>query len=118
LVAPIVDVGETETPTNLAGRTPSDAVNVCRPEVALISAVVGVVTGFVVIGNVADVLPDGMTTEAGTVTDVAVNDTVIPPDGAVPFRLTVPVADVPPNKDVGLTTRFERMAGETVSVWL
>ena len=61
-------------------------------------------TAVVVIANVAVVDPAGTTTDAGTVTAALfeASVTVVPPVGALAYRVTVPVEPVPPTTDVGL----------------
>jgi hypothetical protein len=79
--------------------------------------VVDLVTGVVVIVNVAPVLPPGTVTEAGTVAavELSLNDTVTPPLGAGPLNVTVPWDDVPPVTLVGLTVNVLKAGGFTVS---
>lgn len=63
-------------------------------------------TGLVVMVNVAVVAPAGTVTLAGTCAAVALllkSVTTDPPDGAGPVNLTVPVDEVPPITEVGLT---------------
>ena len=42
--------------------------------------------------------------------------TTAPPEGARPFKVTVPVEDVPPITEVGLTVTVVRVGGVTVKV--
>src|SRR5436305_6803925 len=66
---------------------------------------VAVVTGLVVIGNVAVVVPAGTVTETGTEAAVALlvtSDTTAPPTGAAAPRVTVPVLPAPPVTEAGL----------------
>jgi len=77
----------------------------------------------VVTGNVALLCPTGIITEAGTVTAVFadIRLTVVPPAGACPTMVTVPVLGVPPITGDGLIDRLDRVtAGRMVSVadWL
>jgi hypothetical protein len=68
-------------------------------------AVVVAATVLVVTVKVAEVVPARMRTEAGTVAPAMLLDspTAVPPDGAVPFRVTVPVElATPPITVVGL----------------
>lgn len=77
-------------------------------------------TPVVVIGKVAVVAPARTVTAAGegrvafVLLDVRV--TVAPPDGAIPFRVTVPVEELPPISEVGETDTAVRAAGLIVSV--
>jgi hypothetical protein len=64
------------------------------------------------------VFPPATRTLVGTVAleFADVNPTIIPPVGAVPLRVTVPVAEVPPVTDVGETVNVDNDGGVTVSV--
>lgn len=74
-------------------------------------------TAIVLIGNVADVAPAGIVTDAGSVAlgELDVNETTVPPGPAGPFRVAVPVEGDPPMtlfgetlipiKDAGLIVR-------------
>lgn len=66
-------------------------------------------TVLVEIEKVPLVLPAATVNEFGSVADVALleRETVIPPVGAAPVRVTVPVAAVPPATLVGLTETDE-----------
>ena len=60
---------------------------------------VAVVTGLVVIGNVAVVVPAGTVTETGTEAAVGLlltSDTTAPPTGAAALSVAVPVLPAPP----------------------
>jgi hypothetical protein len=59
-----------------------------------------------------------MITDAGTVALSAESATVIPPGGADPFKLTVPVAGSPPTTEVGFTETLDSAAGVIVNVAL
>ena len=76
---------------------------------------------FVVMVNVAVVLPAAIATVVGTIAKVLLldNDTETPPAGAAPVKVTVPVADAPLLTLVGLIESEERetvAAGVIVSV--
>ena len=62
-------------------------------------------TAVVVTVNVAVVAPAVTVTEAGTVAEALseARFTTVPPAGAAELIVTVPVEDVPPITDVGLT---------------
>jgi len=72
------------------------------------------VTAFVVTVKVWDVCPAGTRTDAGTVAFVLSDDnaTEYPPTGAGTSNVTVPVAFVPPDTDVG-ATRIRALGGTT-----
>jgi hypothetical protein len=80
----------------------------------MVSAV-SLATALVVMVNGAVVAPTGTVTLAGTcATDTLLLDNVMtaPPAGAGPFRVTVPVDEVPPITEVGLIlTELRLMAG-------
>lgn len=65
---------------------------------------VALATAVVLIVNVAVVLPAATVRVAGTVAAelLSVSDTVTPPEGAAPFRDTVPVEELPPITLLGL----------------
>ena len=78
------------------------------------------VTGVVVIVNVALVLPLGIVTLAGTLAadELSLSETTTPPLGAVPLNVTVPVEVVPPVTLVGFNESElnNSVDGVTVSV--
>ena len=89
------------------------------PSVAVITVEVLPATGNVVIVKFVDVLPAGTVTEAATVAAVALllcRDTLTPPVGAGPVKVTVPVEEVPPVTLVGLTVTDVRLTGDGVTV--
>lgn len=79
---------------------------------------VALATPDVPIVNVADVAPPATVTEAGTVAFALpeLRFTDVPPVGAIPVSVTVPVDDMPPITEVGETVTLSRPAGFTVSV--
>jgi hypothetical protein len=85
--------------------------------VAVIVAVIDEPTGFVVMLKVVAVLPAATVTVVGTVAKALLldKDTERPPLGAAPLSVTVPVADVPPVRLVGVIESEER---ETVAAGL
>jgi hypothetical protein len=91
------------------GFTVSVAVRVTPPETAVIVADVDAVTDVVVIVNFALVAPEGTFTLAGTLTalELSERDTAVPPLGAGALKVTVPVAELPPDTLVGLTVIAE-----------
>jgi len=85
---------------------------------ALIVAPVCVATAVVDTVKFAIVCPAGTVTDAGTLAAelLLVSATFAPPDGATPFKVTVPV-DIPPFQTVdGLRTSDPMIVGWTVSV--
>lgn len=75
-----------------------DVVCVALPTIAETIAVVAAATGLVVTAKVALVLPCGIVTDAGTLTAGLLLDkvTTVPPVGAAPFIVTLPVGEAPP----------------------
>jgi hypothetical protein len=74
-------------------------------------------TGLVVIVNVALVAPAATVTFAGTCAAAVlllVSVTAAPPAGATPFKVTVPVEEVPPVTLVGLSVTLEGAGALTV----
>ena len=70
--------------------------------------------------NVADVCPDGTVTDPGTVTSSLLlrKLTTIPPAGAGPLRVTVPVKSVPPRATFAESVKFVNTVGWTVMLAL
>ena len=95
------------------------AVLMTVPSEALRTTAVWAATGTVVIVNVALVLPDATVTLGGTDATAGlalVRATVMPPMGALPVSVTVPVELDPPVTVVGLRVRVESAGGFTVRV--
>lgn len=88
---------------NVGGFTVSVATSVLAPWLAVIVMVDCVATADVLTVNEAPLLPLGTVIDAGTDDDLLLLDslTTIPPEGAGPFRVTVPDALVPPVTEVG-----------------
>jgi hypothetical protein len=82
----------------LAGVIVSDAFCELLPRVAVITAVVVLVTDVVVTGKFADVEPPGTVTVLGTLALelLLLKLTTLPPDGAAELNVTVPVELFPP----------------------
>jgi hypothetical protein len=93
------------------GVTVRDAVRVTPAWEAEIVTDVELATAIVVTWNVPIAVPAGMVTLAGTVAaDVLLleRETTVPPAGAGPLRVTVPVDGLPPFTLVGLSASEDR----------
>lgn len=101
---PTTDIGARVRPVNAAGGVivKADVTDV-DPSLAVMVAVVEVVTAVVVTVKVAVVAPAATVTLAGVTALVLLDDraTTDPPDGAAASSVTVPVDDEPPWTDVG-----------------
>lgn len=115
---PVTVVGATETPDKDAGWIVSIAVLDTVPSVAVIVALTVAETASVLIVNVAEVDPAGTVTVVGSVAFVLleVRASVVPPVGAAPVRVTVPVDEVPPVTVAGDTARLDICGGVIVKV--
>jgi len=98
------------------GDTVRVPVAVLAPWLAPITTGVAAATAFVATVNVAVRLPAGTVTVAGTLAlgSALPSPTTAPPVGAGPFRVTVPVAEVPPSTGFGLKDRAATASGLTV----
>jgi hypothetical protein len=103
LLPPTTEVGETVTLTKVAAVRVS--VPCCEPpRVPVTFTVVVELTPPVVTVKLAEVCPAGIVTEAGTVaSDVSelLRLTVMPPAGAGPLIVAVPVELLPPSTELG-----------------
>lgn len=117
-VPPTTVVGETVKFDNTAGTTVKVAVLETVPCDAVIVALTAVDTPNVSIGKVADEAPSGTVTDDGTMALVLPEARLqdIPPWGAVPLRVTVPVLLFPPITDVGETVKPIMAAASMVNV--
>jgi hypothetical protein len=86
----------------------------------VIAALVTEVTAAVVMVKVAVLAPAATITVLGTVTDAEPLDRLItvPPAGATPVRVTVPVELVPPTTLFEASVTFDGLAEATVRAWL
>jgi len=91
------------------------------PLLPVIVTVRAEVTADVVTMKVALVAPAATVTDAGTwatAVRLLVNVTTIPPVGAGPFSVTVPVDEVPPLTVLGIRRSVDNVGALTVSVAL
>jgi hypothetical protein len=118
LVPPITDVGETVTLVNAGGLIVNVAVTAVVPTFAEIVAVVVAETAVVEHMNVAETAPSATVTLVGAVALALLEERVatIPPVGAGPVRLIVPVEAVPPTTDVGDKERPSNVGANIVRV--
>ena len=116
LLPPVTEVGFNVNPVIAGGFTVSVPLTVMPLDVPVTVTVVGVATPNVLAVKVAEVCPEGIVTEAGTVTVVALLErvTTVPPDGAGAFKLTVPVDVEVPITVLGLNVSEERPTGARV----
>jgi hypothetical protein len=99
LSGPVTVAGANETRDRIGGRTLSLALKDLAPLVAVTVAVAAVVTAGGVIVKVALDVPDATVTLAGTGARIGLEETSetgMPPVGAAPVKVTVPVAGAPP----------------------
>ena len=110
-------LAEIERPARY-GRTIKLAIRDVGPIVPVTAAICVVETSEVVMPNFAETDPAGTDTEAGTFAAwlLEERETVIPPAGAKPVKLTVPEEPAaPPTTELGLIVIFERIGGRTYS---
>lgn len=100
------------------GATVNVAVTEDPYAVAVIFAGVEVATAVVVMGNVVDVVPATTVAELGGVALFEPEErvTMVPPAGAGPVKVTVPVEVNPPTTDGGERFRLAGAGGFTVTV--
>jgi hypothetical protein len=117
---PLTVLGFTTSVSNLGalGVIVSVAVLVTVAKADEIVAVTLALPSVVLIVKVAVDCPAGTVTLAGTVACALLDEseTIIPPEGALPERVTVPVALVPPSTLGGAIVRLVRDGGLIVSV--
>ena len=117
-VPPVTEVGETVNVDRDGGVTVSVVVTNGEPLLAVIVALTLVAVGVVLIVKLADVAPAGTVTLVGVdaYALLEVSGTVDPPEGAAPFKVSVPVDEFPPTTEVGATDRLAGTGGTTVKV--
>ena len=115
-VPPVTVAGDKLSPVNTPGLTVNVPFAGLPAMVAVKVTVVTDATGVVAAVNVAVVAPAATVTVEGTVVQALseVSVTVDPPDGAGPFRVTVPVDDVPPVTVVGESVTDDGTGAVTV----
>jgi len=115
---PIKEVGLTVTLERVAGETVSVAVSLTPPKLAVINAETGVASPVVDIVNVVLIVPAAIVTLAGTVAAVLEDArlTVVPPGPARPFKVMVPVDELPPTTVVSESEIACSAAGPMVNV--
>jgi hypothetical protein len=116
LAPPVTVLGLRVSDVRDATVTVRELLLVLVPSVPEIETVTDDATPLVLIVNVALVEPAGINTVAGTcATDVLVlcKLTTIPPAGAAPLKVTVPVDGFPPTTEVGDLEREERLGALT-----
>ena len=115
---PTTEVGLRTTPETAGGVMVSVAVFELLPNVAVIVDVVVEATVLVETVNVPVVEPAATVVDAGTVADpeLLVRVTVNPPLGAAPVMVTVPVEDVPPRTEAGLSVTDDTVGALTAMV--
>ena len=120
LVPPVTEVGVRLTPVKAGAVSVSVAETVTPFQVPEIVADFWEETPVVFTEKAADVCPAWIFTLAGTVTfeRLLLSRTVAPATGAPPSRVTVPVADCPPGRELGETEMLASARGSRVSVAL
>jgi hypothetical protein len=115
---PVTVVGFSVRPVIVTGLIVSVAVLVVPLNVPDTTAEVTEETEVVVTVKLAEVAPDGIVTDAGTVALVVLDErvTTTPVDPAGLLRVTMPVEDVPPVTEVGDTVTLVRVAALIVRV--
>ena len=109
----------TGSPKPIRGFTPGPLPAMTRNVLRLASEGSTAVTVLLVVVKVAVVAPAATVTEVATVAAVVlllVSVTTVPPVGAAPFRVMVPVLFAPPVTAVGLRDTEDSATGFTVSV--
>jgi len=105
LLPPRTVVGFNVKPVSTGALTAKVAVAVAEPVVAVIVSDLLADTATVVAVNVPVFCPAAIVIDAGTVAEASLDDsvTVIPPVGAMPVKVAVPVEETPPPTVAGLS---------------
>ena len=113
LAPPYTEGGTVMSEVSCGASTPSLAVFVTPLRTAEIVAETFELTAVGVTAKVAEDPPAGLVTDGGTVAArlLDASDTVVPPVGAGPLRVTVPVDPSPPKTNAGLRARPLRTGG-------
>ena len=117
LLPPTTVVGASVTPVGRGAVVTSELLAVETPTVAVIVVPTSLPTATVVAVNVAVEAAADTVTDAGTVTTAVADDdkvTTVPPLGAGPLRVTVPIDACPP-ATTGALNPTDRTTGVTVS---
>jgi hypothetical protein len=115
---PTTALGDTATDCRVGGSIVRVAILVTPPALAVIATFVGAFTRRALILKVAEVLPAGTVTDAGTEATALPEDrfTTTPPAGAWPFSVTVPTAVLPLATGFGAIERLDSATAVTLSV--
>ena len=115
---PATVVGERLIPVRIGGVTVKVAVKEVAPSFPVMVTEVDEATPVVLTVNVAEVAPASTVTVAGSValTLLELRLMTAPPGPAGPLSVTLPVEDVPPRTEDGVTVMPARPAGLTVKV--
>jgi len=119
-VPPSSDVGDRVKVSSCSGLMARTADLETKPYFAEIVVLVATETPTVVMLNVAELLPAGIVTVDGTVASTLLdfNDRVVPSAPAATFKVTVPVAEVPPRSEVGDRDRDSNVGTSTPRSWV
>jgi len=119
---PTTVVGLTETDATVGAVTARVVVAECVPKLVVVAVIVSLsfaATATVVTVNVVLLEPAGTVTDAGTVAflllDVRATGSA-PPVETAPTSVTVPVEELPPATDVGVTDTADTNGGHTVAL--
>ena len=120
---PTTDVGAIAKLCKVAGTIATSAVSLSWPRLAVIVTSVSSATAEVIMPNVAEVAPPGTLIADGRTALALLDDreTISPPAGAGPSKVTVPEASNPPASELGETVSPVRLGAWTfraaLTVW-